>query len=81
MTPAEVFTDRIAKAAAAAAGGPNAAVYQFNVTGDGGGEWIVNMGEGTVAEGTDEDAECTITVTAEDFLGMVTGRLPVPNSS
>ena len=78
MTPAEVFTDRIAKAAAAAAGGRNAAVYQFNVTGDGGGEWIVNMGEGTVAEGTDEDAECTITVTAEDFLGMVTGEVAGP---
>lgn len=78
MTPAEVFNGRITKAAQAAAGGPVAAVYQFNITGDGGGEWIVNMGDGTVGEGTDEDAECTITLSAEDFIAMVSGEIAGP---
>ena len=78
MTPAEVFTGRITKAAEAAAGGPVAAVYQFNITGEEGGNWIVNMGEGTVSEGTDEDAECDITLTAEDFVAMVKGEIAGP---
>jgi putative sterol carrier protein len=43
------------------------AIYQFNITGDGGGSWTVNLKDDlSVTEGQGE-AECTIEVSTEDF--------------
>jgi putative sterol carrier protein len=45
------------------------AKYQLNVTGDGGGEWFVDVSESgpKVEQGNPGSADCTIALTAEDF--------------
>ncbi|MBW1906142.1 MAG: SCP2 sterol-binding domain-containing protein [Deltaproteobacteria bacterium] len=57
---------------------PNA-VYQFNITGDGGGEWNLDCTKGKtgdfVSTGTHDSPGATITVSAEDWLGMINGSL------
>jgi putative sterol carrier protein len=52
------------------------ASYKFEVTGDGGGTWVVDLTQpgGTVSEG-DGEAGCTITMTASDFVDMINGKL------
>ncbi|MBZ0254378.1 MAG: SCP2 sterol-binding domain-containing protein [Candidatus Methylomirabilis sp.] len=52
------------------------AVYKFNVTGEGGGTWVVDLKNDPpgVKEG-DGDAQCTITIAAQDFLDLVSGKL------
>ena len=47
------------------------AVYQFHVTGDEGGDWVVNLRDCVVTGGEDDDADCTITLASEDFVGLV----------
>ena len=50
------------------------AVYKFVLDGDGGGTWVMDLRNGaTVTEG-DADAQCTIKMTAPDFVDMVEGR-------
>ena len=51
-------------------------VYKFVVTGEGGGTWMVDLKSDppAVKEG-DEDAQCTITVSTEDFLKIVNKEL------
>lgn len=58
------------------------AVYQFNVTGDNEGIWVVDLTKQSdfVSEGASDNAECTITVTSSDFMDMVEGRLPGPQA-
>lgn len=53
------------------------ATYQFNVTGDGGGHWVVDLVNGTVEQGTKE-ADCTIELSAENLVGMVTKQVQGP---
>ena len=61
-----------------AATAPNA-VYQFNITGDGGGQWNMDLTKGKtgdfVSEGTHDSPGATITVSDEDWLGMINGTL------
>lgn len=51
------------------------AIYQFNITGDAGGVWIVDLINGEVREGEDPNAKCTVTVKDEDFLQVISGKL------
>lgn len=77
---AEFFEKFEAKAGANtdAATQPNA-IYQFNVTGDGGGEWNLDLTKGKTTEfvgkGTHDSPGATITVSSEDWLGMLNGSL------
>ena len=61
-----------------AATAPNA-IYQFNITGDGGGEYNLDLTKGKtsdfVGQGTHASPGATITVSAEDWLGMLNGSL------
>ena len=61
-----------------AATAPNA-IYQFNITGDGGGDWHMDLTKGKTGEfvstGTHDSPGATITVSAEDWLGMINGTL------
>ena len=52
------------------------AKYKFEVTGDGGGTWLVDLseGSGSVSAG-DGDADCHITVDSADFLAIINGEL------
>lgn len=52
-------------------------VYQFKVTGDDGGEYYADLtGEKpSVAAGTKDPANCTITVAGQDLIDITTGKL------
>jgi putative sterol carrier protein len=49
------------------------AVFQFEITGDGGGNWSVIIKDGAcqVKEGTNDSATVTLTMSGETWLGMV----------
>jgi putative sterol carrier protein len=81
MESAAEFFEKFAQRAAEnpdAATAPNA-IYQFNITGDGGGEWNLDCTKGKtgdfVGTGTHDGPGATITVSAEDWLGMINGSL------
>ena len=81
MESAAEFFEKFEKRAAEntdAATAPNA-IYQFNITGDGGGEWSLDCTTGKtsdfVSTGTHDSPGATITVSSEDWLGMLNGSL------
>jgi putative sterol carrier protein len=51
--------------------------YQFSISGDGGGDWVIelNADKQEVRTGVDESAQCVISMTSEDFMGMIGGTL------
>lgn len=53
------------------------AVYQFNIEGDGGGQWQIKVQDGdlAVATGTPDPAQCTITLKLDDWKAMNAGTL------
>jgi putative sterol carrier protein len=53
------------------------AVYQFNISGPGGGQWSVDCTKpgGAVTGGTAAVAKCTVSCTDADFLNIVNGKL------
>lgn len=53
------------------------AVYQYNLTGDGGGDWYVKFenGEMTVEKGTHEKPSVTYTMDAKHYIDMANGDL------
>ncbi len=50
---------------------------QFNISGDRGGDWVVNVesGDVKVEEGTTENPSCTITTSDETWIGLVEGTV------
>ena len=54
------------------------AVYVFNIDGDNGGTWTVDLtkDEDFVNEGAADDAQCTINMKEKDFIDLWTGKLP-----
>jgi putative sterol carrier protein len=54
-----------------------ASVYQFNISGPGGGEWSVDCTTpgGAVRGGQGDGAKCTVSCSDADFLDIVNGRL------
>ena len=55
------------------------AVYQFDLSGDGGGSWVLDLKKGKtsgfVSEGPTDDAGATISVAADDWVAMINGDL------
>jgi putative sterol carrier protein len=53
------------------------AVYQFDLSGDGGGKWhvIINNDSCQVNEGPAASPSITISMTAQDYLDMLSGKL------
>jgi putative sterol carrier protein len=53
------------------------AVYQFDLTGDGGGKSYMSIDDGnlTVSEGSHEKPNITVTMSAADFVSMTNGKL------
>ena len=53
-------------------------VYQFNLSGDGGGQFAVAIKHGgcTVQEGVAENPDVTISASAADYMEIVTGAYP-----
>lgn len=52
-------------------------VYQFNITGDNGGTYqmIIDDNGGKAVEGTEQEADCTLEISAEDYRGLVGGTV------
>ncbi|MBP8129749.1 MAG: SCP2 sterol-binding domain-containing protein [Candidatus Hydrogenedentes bacterium] len=52
-------------------------IFQFNITGEGGGEWNVTIANGgaAVAQGKAEAPNITLTASAEDWMNIATGKL------
>jgi putative sterol carrier protein len=52
------------------------AVYQFDLSGDGGGKWYVTVKNETcdVKEGTHASPNITISMASQDYLDMVAGK-------
>ena len=61
---------------AAAAQGLNA-IFQLDITGEGGGRWnvVINDGACQINEGTHESPNVTLTMSAETWLGFVNREL------
>jgi putative sterol carrier protein len=53
------------------------AVYQFNISGPGGGTWAVDCTQpgGAVSQGAPASPKCTVAATDADFLAIVNGKL------
>ena len=53
------------------------AVYQFNVLGDDGGTWVVDLknGAGDVWAGQHDDADCIVSMNRDVFLSLATGKI------
>ncbi len=72
-TAQEVFAGQITDKVAASDGSA-ATVYQFNLSGDDGGQWVVDLGTKTVEEGTRDEVDCNIDCAASDFVAMALGE-------
>ncbi len=53
------------------------ALFQFKITGEPGGSWVVDLknGNGDVRTGEVEGADCTITMADDDFVALANGKL------
>ncbi len=53
------------------------AVYQFDVSGEQGGSWVVDLkaAPGSVRSGAADDADCVITVSRDDLAGIMDGSV------
>jgi putative sterol carrier protein len=58
------------------------AVYQFNITGTGGGEWFVDLTKegGEIGAGQHPAAKCTINTDADTFVKIATGKMAGPQA-
>ncbi|HEY5670607.1 MAG TPA: SCP2 sterol-binding domain-containing protein [Anaerolineales bacterium] len=52
------------------------AIIQYHLTGEEGGDWIINIHEGKckVAQGVAENPKMTLTAEAQDFKDVLTGK-------
>jgi putative sterol carrier protein len=76
MTPKSIFEEQITSRLEAAK--EIDSVYQFNVSGDEGGDWVVDLKAGKVYAGSIDDADCTIGIEGEDLVGLVKGDVQGP---
>ncbi len=76
MNPQEIFDQMAANLNTDAAKGMNSTI-QFNLSGDNGGQWYVNIkdGKAEVHEGTAPSANMTMSMSAQDYVDMTTGKL------
>ncbi|MGB8683321.1 MAG: SCP2 sterol-binding domain-containing protein [Candidatus Binatus sp.] len=75
-TPKEIFAAMPGRFNKDAAKGLNA-TYQFDLSGDNGGKWnvVINNETCTVNEGPAASPSITISMTAQDYVDMTTGKL------
>lgn len=81
----DVFTKiNAALTANPSAAGTLNAVFQFDITGDNGGTWVIDARPETkdnfVTTGPSADAQCTITMKDSDWVGLTTGTLNPMNA-
>ncbi|MCK5558759.1 MAG: SCP2 sterol-binding domain-containing protein [Candidatus Hydrogenedentes bacterium] len=71
------YFDQIANSFSSANAAGMTATYQFDITGEGGGKWFAKIENGALAsgEGETENPSCTVTVSASDWLDILSGKL------
>ncbi len=76
MSPAEIFAAMPSRFNKEGAKGLKA-VYQFDLAGEGGGKWqvIIDDGHCEVREGAHLPPNITISMAAQDYVDMTTGKL------
>lgn len=76
MTPADIFANITERFNAGKAAGMNMTIA-FNLSGDNGGQWAVQVKDGSasVVEGDVESPTATINMAADDYVAMTTGKL------
>lgn len=76
MTAKEILEAMPGQLDANAAKGVNATI-QFNLSGDGGGQWYITIKDGTAStsEGTAPSANMTMSMAAQDYADMTLGKL------
>lgn len=79
MTPKSYFEEKIAKKFAdkpELSKGVNAC-YEFNITGDDGGVWTVDLTKepGVVTPGSGGVAKCVVTCASNHFMDVVSGKM------
>lgn len=77
MTPKQIFEERIdtrLKSDPTKAKAVNA-IYQFDITGDNGGTWTVDLTQPAVVSGSTGKAQCTITMNSTDFVDVISEKL------
>jgi len=79
LTPEVIFEQKIPERLKERADkiGSLKAVYQFEITGDGGGTWVLDLNApgGKVTKGPSPDAKCTVTMDAANFSDLIEGKL------
>jgi putative sterol carrier protein len=76
MNAAEIFAE-MPEAFLAEKAGDLSATFQFNLSGEGGGDWAVTVADGncTVVEGQAEKPDVAVGMDAGDFAKMISGDL------
>lgn len=76
QTVASAMQEMEGKFKADKAAGINA-TFQFDITGDGGGQWyaVISDGDAAFSEGTADSPTVTITAADEDWIRIVNGQL------
>ncbi|MBI1908824.1 MAG: SCP2 sterol-binding domain-containing protein [Deltaproteobacteria bacterium] len=79
LTPKQYFEEKISpaiKAKGEKLAGINS-IYEFQITGDNGGTWTIDLTTpgGQVSSGSSGKANCTVTMSDENFISLVTGKL------
>jgi putative sterol carrier protein len=78
MTPDDIFTEINNRLQAdPSKAGSNNAAYQFDLTGDSGGQYHIVFGDGRgeAGSGAVDNPNITITMAANDMVDMVSGKL------
>jgi len=76
MNAAEIFA-QLPQAFLPEKAGDLRATFQFNLSGEDGGNWGVTIADGkcTVVEGQANKPDVTVSMAAEDFVKMISGQL------
>lgn len=53
------------------------AIYEFQISGPGGGTWTLDLSQaaGKVAAGSSGQAQCTVSISDENFVKLISGQL------
>jgi putative sterol carrier protein len=79
-TPKQFFEEKIAKKLASSPPEEREkvnAIYEFNITGDNGGVWTVEItkDKGSVQTDSTGNAKCIVTSASPDFMNIVSGKM------
>ncbi len=79
LTPKEIFTERLPQRLEKRAEklANLKAVYQFDITGENGGTWVLDLTQpgGKITEGPSDTAKCTVTMDSAKFSDLIEGKL------